>query len=199
MVMPTWLSDGLAVAMLTVAAYCASRLIVARLMHRSTNYSIDAVHTAMGIAMAGMLTARLVSPAPWVVVFAMAAGWFGYRMVRGLVGVPGGAVGPHLRHLVTSGAMVYMLVAAPTTAMAGPSTTAAMSQMGSVGGPDVRFPTVALLLVAFMVGYTVMVTDRTSRRASEPHTTEQIIAPRSVACCQVAMNLTMGYMLLTML
>jgi len=196
--MPIWLSDGLAVAMLTVAAYCASRLIVARLTHRSTDYSIDAVHTAMGVAMAGMLTARLVSTTTWVVVFAMAAGWFGYRMVRGLVGVPGGAVGPHLRHLVTSGAMVYMLVAAPAAASASPSGAVANQGMSAARTPGVQFPTVALLLVAFMVGYTVMVTDRTSRKAQEPQAAEHIIAPRSVACCQVAMNLTMGYMLLTM-
>ena len=199
MVMPIWLSDGLAVAMLTVAAYCASRLVVARLTHRSTSYSIDAVHTAMGVAMAGMLTARLVSTTTWVVVFAMAAGWFGFRTVRGLVGVPSGAVGPHLRHLVTSGAMVYMLVAAPVAASASPSAVVATQGMGAAGTPGVQFPTVALLLVVFMVGYTVMVTDRTSRRATEQCATEQIIAPRSVACCQVAMNLTMGYMLLTML
>ena len=199
MLMPAWLGDGLAVAMLVVAGYCASRLLVARLTRRSTNYSTDAAHTAMGIAMAGMLTARLVATTVWVVVFAAAAAWFGLRAVRGVVGLPSAPVSTHLRHLVTSGAMVYMLVAAPTTAMAGPSTATAMSQMGSVGGPNVRFPTVALFLVAFMVGYTVMVTDRTSRRATEQCATEQIIAPRSVACCQVAMNLTMGYMLLTML
>jgi hypothetical protein len=199
MIAPTWLSDGLAITMLTVAAYCASRLVVARLTHRRTNYSVDAVHTAMGVAMAGMLTARLASATAWVVVFAVAAGWFGVRAVRGLVGVPAHAiaVGSHLRHLVTSATMVYMLVAVPTVAAA--STPRAASMTGS--GTGVRFPTLALVLGLFMIGYSVMVTDRLSRQPAEPDRADAapVLAPRTVACCQVAMNITMGYMLVTLL
>jgi hypothetical protein len=204
MVMPSGLSDALALAMLAVAAYCAGRVVIARALRRATDYSADAVHTAMGVAMAGMLTARLASNTPWIVVFAVAAGWFGVRTVRALVGAPVSVIGAgsHLRHLVSSGAMVYMLLASPAAAAASPATGSMTGMAGmTTASTGVRFPTLALILVALMIGYTVVVTDRTSRprpSASEPadvHT----LAPRSVACCQVAMNITMGYMLLTLL
>jgi len=189
--------------MLAVSAYCASRLVVARQLRRSTNYSVDAVHTVMGIAMAGMLTSRLASPTTWVVVFAVAAGWFGLRAVVGATGLRASsvAVGSHVRHLITSGAMVYMLLATPAVAAAStPTNTTALATMGSSG--SVRFPTLALLLGLFMIGYSVMVADRLSRTSStcvETSGTTPVLAPRTVACCQVAMNITMGYMLVTLL
>jgi hypothetical protein len=199
MLTPTWITDGLAVVMLVVAAYCASRLLIARLAHRPTHYSFDAVHTGMGVAMAGMLTSRLTTTTPWVVLFAAAAGWFGIRAASGLRGAGRSSisVGSYLRHLVTSGAMIYMLIATPAVASAG--TPAAMSTAHVAGG--VPLPTLALLLGVFMVGYTVMVMDRLSRAAtgSGPEPAAVIFAPGTVACCQVAMNLTMGYMLLTLL
>jgi hypothetical protein len=200
---PAWIADGLAITMLTVSAYCASRVIVARRLHRRTNYSVDAVHTVMGIAMAGMLTSRLASPSIWVVVFAVATGWFGVRAVAGATGLRASsvAVGSHVRHLITSGAMVYMLLATPAAAAAStPNTTTALATMGSNG--QVRFPTLALLLGFFMIGYTVMVADRLSRTPStceETSSAVAVLAPRTVACCQVAMNVTMGYMLVTLL
>jgi hypothetical protein len=201
MTAPGWLADGLAIAMLTVAFYCASRLVVARLTRRRTHYSVDAVHTAMGVAMAGMLTARLASTTVWAMVFVLAAGWFGLRAVGGLrtTRARSAAVGSHLRHLVTSAAMVYMLVASPSAAMASTPGAAATAPMGA--SPAVRFPTLALLFGVFMIGYTVMVTDRLSRHAPDPDggSGEAILAPRTVGCCQVAMNITMGYMLVTLL
>jgi Domain of unknown function (DUF5134) len=211
---PAWLTDSLAVAMLAVAAYCASRLAIARLTHRATHYSVDAVHTAMGVAMAGMLTSRLTHTAPWVVVFAAAAGWFGLRATGGLLGgrTPSVAVGPHLRHLVTSGAMVYMLTAMPAAAAASTPAATTMAPVGVAG--SARFPTLALLLGTFLIGSTVIVMDRLSRRSARPATAREgtpgiagsdrtdaasILAPRTLACCQIAMNITMGYMLVTLL
>jgi hypothetical protein len=198
---PGWLGDGLALLMLIVSAYCASRLVVARRLHRTTNYSVDGVHTAMGVAMAGMLTGRIGSTTMWTVVFAATAGWFGVRAARGLLerstSTPG--VGSHVRHLVTSGAMVYMLLASPVAAAASTPSAATATTMGATS--DVRFPTLALLLGLFMVGYTVMVMDRLSRASSEPSRADPtpVLAPRTVACCQVAMNITMGYMLVALL
>jgi hypothetical protein len=196
---PHWLSDGLAITMLTVAAYCASRIVLARLTRRATHYSVDAVHTAMGIAMAGMLTGRLASTTTWVVVFALAAGWFGLRAIGVVSGTRTGSGAAHLRHVVTSGAMVYMLVAAPTTAAATTPATTTMTQMGTGGAA--RFPTLALVFGIFMIGYTIMVTDRLSRPTAEQQAGDDpsILAPRTVACCQVAMNITMSYMLVTLL
>jgi Domain of unknown function (DUF5134) len=197
---PTWLTDGLAVVMLAVAAYCASRVVVARLTHRRTHYSFDIVHTVMGIAMAGMLTGHLGPTTPWLVAFVAAAGWFGLRATGNLFGARRTPIasGSYVRHVVTSGAMVYMLAATPAVAVAGTPTTTAMS--GGAG----RFPTLALLFGLFMVGYAVMVTDRWSRTKSDTEATGDgdaapILAPGTVACCQVAMNITMGYMLVVLL
>jgi hypothetical protein len=199
---PGWLTNGLAVAMLAVAAYCASRLVVARLTHRTTHYSLDIVHTVMGIAMAGMLTAHLGSTTPWIVVFVAAAGWFGLRATGSLFGARRTSIAPgsYVRHLVTSGAMVYMLVATPAVAVASTPGTTMMSGAAGAG----RFPTLALLLGLFMVGYTVMLIDRWSRTKSDTDAiagsdAAPILAPGTVACCQVAMNITMGYMLVVLL
>jgi hypothetical protein len=201
MTSPIWLADGLAVVMLVVSAYCAGRLVVARRLQRVTNYSVDAVHTAMGVAMAAVLTGHLGATTTWTVVFVAAAAWFGLRAASGLLGRPASSpsVGSHLRHLLTSATMIYMLLASPAAAAASTAGTANATTMGASAA--VRFPTLALLLGLFMVGYTVMVMDRLSRASSEPHRDglPPVLAPRTVACCQVAMNLTMGYMLVVML
>jgi hypothetical protein len=202
---PTWLTDGLAVVMLAVAVYCASRLVIARVTHRATHYSFDAVHTVMGVAMAGMLTSHLEPTTPWIVVFVAAAAWFGLRAAGGVFSGRSTSIAPgsHLRHLMTSGAMIYMLAAVPTVAAAStPSSggSTAMTMTTSGAGGSVRFPTVALLFGLFMVGYTIMVTDRASRTTSASQRQGSgIWAPRTVACCQVAMNITMGYMLVVLL
>jgi hypothetical protein len=198
---PTWLTNALAIVMLAVAAYCASRLVVARLTHRRTHYSYDAVHTAMGVAMAAMLTSRLSTSGPWVALFAVAAGWFGLRAARVLrhhSDTTAVSAGSYVRHLVTSGAMVFMLVVAPSAAFA--STSSATPAMTMTSGAA-RFPTLALALGAFMVGYTAVILDRISRPSSDVENPAgaTILAPRTVACCQVAMNLTMGYMLVALL
>jgi hypothetical protein len=198
---PAWIAYVLAFLMLIVSAYCASRLVVARRLHRRTNYPVDAVHTAMGVAMAGVLTGHIGSTTAWTVVFVAAAGWFGIRAAHGLRrrSIESPRVGSHVRHLVTSGAMAYMLVATPAVAAASTPTVARMPTMGASSG--VRFPTLALLLGLFMVGYTVMVMDRLSRTSAEPDRAAGTpeLAPRTVACCQVAMNITMGYMLVALL
>jgi hypothetical protein len=67
----------------------------------------------MGTAMAGMLVPRLsaLPSSVWVVIFAIAAAWFGWRAVRtrGFA-----AAGPLSRfpvpHLIESVAMLYMLM-----------------------------------------------------------------------------------------
>jgi hypothetical protein len=200
--------------MLAVAAYCAGRLVVARLWHRTTHHSVDVLHIAMGVAMAGMLSPGLGlgDTARWVVVFTAAAGWFGVRAARGLVGArsPATAVGSHVSHVLTSGAMIYMLAATPTAAfastgstmrMSSPMSGMAMSGMAMSASGPVRFPTLALVFGLFMVGYTVVLLDRMSRSRSERAVGDEpaILAPRAEACCQVAMNITMGYMLVTLL
>jgi hypothetical protein len=45
--------------MLTVAVHCARRLVAARRWQRPTELDTDGGHVLMGVAMAGMLVARL--------------------------------------------------------------------------------------------------------------------------------------------
>ena len=56
---PAWLTDIFAGVMITVAAYCAGRLVVARWWRRPTDVDSDGMHVVMGVAMAGMLVAGL--------------------------------------------------------------------------------------------------------------------------------------------
>ena len=81
---PAWLTGVFAALMLTVAVYCAGRLAAARRWHRPTEVDTDAGHVLMGVAMAGMLVARLrVVPATaWEAVFAVGAAWFAGQLLR---------------------------------------------------------------------------------------------------------------------
>jgi len=82
---PSWLAGILAALMIATAAYCASRLVIARARRRADERDVDLVHTVMGVAMAGMLVSWL-NPLPdrvWAVMFSAATGWFGWRAWRG--------------------------------------------------------------------------------------------------------------------
>ncbi|MGH3122231.1 MAG: DUF5134 domain-containing protein [Streptosporangiaceae bacterium] len=232
---PSWLAGILAVIMIATAAYCATRLIIARAHRRPDERDVDLVHTVMGVAMAGMLVSWL-NPLPdgvWAVMFGAGTGWFGWRAWRGRrdrAPEPGTGRPPHhhhVPHLVMCGAMVYMLLAA------GAATSAAGTGM-TIGGPATagRFPLLALVLAVFMVGYVMWQADRLPAlsRASIPRTTpagtpalapapvaagggqatqayeaapdppsRQVLSPHLAACCQIAMAVTMGYMLILML
>ena len=160
---PFWLAGILAALMLATAAYCASRLIIARAHRRKDERDVDLVHTVMGVAMAGMLVSWL-NPLPdgvWAVLFGAGTGWFGWRAWRGRRGradVTASGQPPHrhhVPHLVMCGAMVYMLLAAGAVA----TTTHPGIAMG---GPSAagRFPLLALVLAVFMVGYVMWQADR---------------------------------------
>ena len=119
---PAWLTDIFAAVMITVAAYCASRLVVARWWRRPTDVDSDGVHVVMGVAMAGMLVTglRFRPVGIWEAVFAAAAAWFAWRFVRVRRGAPLSQwrcpqPGPHL---VECGAMLYMYLALPAVAVA---------------------------------------------------------------------------------
>lgn len=154
---PFWLAGLLAVIMIMImtAAYCASRLVIARAYRRPDERDVDLVHTVMGVAMAGMLVSWL-NPLPdrvWAVMFGAATGWFGWRAWPGRRGAATGAGngrlphGHHVPHLVMCGAMVYMLLAAHTV-HAGPGPGITMGGPATAG----RFPVLALVLAVFMVG-----------------------------------------------
>jgi hypothetical protein len=219
---PSWLAGILAVIMIATAAYCASRLVLARAHRRPAGRDADLVHTVMGVAMAGMLVSWL-NPLPdrlWAAVFAGGTAWFGWRAWAGRRGRAMAAAGPGrpahrhaVPHLVMCGAMVYMLLAARAGS---PGSGPAMGGPAAAG----RFPLLALIFAVFMVGYVMWQADRLPAvaratavlsqgtgpgagpatppdRAGRPG--PRALSPRLAACCQIAMGVTMGYMLILML
>jgi Domain of unknown function (DUF5134) len=175
---PGWLTDIFAALMLTVAVYCASRLVVARWWRRPTEVDTDGAHVVMGVAMAGMLVTGLRSlpTGMWEGVFAVGAGWFGWRMVQGprrTARSPWRCLHP-VPHLVECAAMLFMLGVLPAS-IAVRSAAAGMSGM-SVPATESRFSFLALVLALFMFGYVAWVGDRLTLRTPAP----ALASPRSL-------------------
>jgi Domain of unknown function (DUF5134) len=224
---PPWLAAVLAAVMIAVAGYCVARLISAWRWRRPTELDADGTHAVMGVAMAGMLAAglRTLPAGVWAVVFGVAAVWFGGQAVRAQRGVAASPWRcPHpLPHVVETGAMVYMLLAV-RGARPGPGSRGTGSAMG-VPGAAGHLPVLALALALFIIGYVMWVGDRLTRpggplpEAALPEAARPAaaagpaaagpgaaavaalapFAPRTVACCKIAMGVTMGYMLIVMM
>jgi Domain of unknown function (DUF5134) len=211
---PAWLTGIFAAASLAVAVYCAARLVVSRHWRRPTELDTDGAHVVMGVAMAGMLVSglRTLPSTLWEIVFAVGAGWFGYRMLATRRGAPQTSwrSAHPLPHLVECAAMVFMFLILPATVA------------------ESRFSFLTLALAVFLFGYVVWLGDRITVRApapalapaaalavaplaavgvssaaadpgvSEP-ATARYLAPRCAAICKIAMGITMGYMLILML
>ncbi|MDF3291922.1 DUF5134 domain-containing protein [Streptomyces silvisoli] len=222
---PSWLADTFAAIMLAIAVSCAARLLTSWRTRREVELDADITHLAMGISMAGMLTPRLNSlpNSIWDGTFALASAWFAARTIRNWRGdAAHGWRCPHpLPHMVESGAMLYMLLAmrnpAPGDTDRGMAT--GMPRMAGASGMT-RFPTLALILALFMIGYVVWLGDRltpaplttnthTRDTANNPAdsrtqltwcapTGVPILTPRLAACHKIAMGITMGYTLITM-
>jgi hypothetical protein len=167
---PFWLAGTFAAVVILVGAYSASRLAISLRRGRATEFDADALHAVMGTAMAGMLVPRLsVLPSSvWVVIFGIAAAWFGWRAVR----TRGFATAFPVPHLIESAAMLYMLLPVqgplPTHGRAG----MAAAGMGPSTGPAGSFPAVAVVLAMFMLGYIVWTTDRLASLARARTATE---------------------------
>jgi hypothetical protein len=161
---PSWLAGLFAVVVIITAAYSASRLAVSRLRGRATEFDADALHAAMGAAMAGMLVPRLnVLPgSAWAAVFGVAAVWFAWRVVRAQgPGTPAGSLSRFpVPHLIECAAMLYMLLPVPGPRPAHGGAGMAMPGMGTSAGPAGSFPALAVVLALFMLGYIVWTTDR---------------------------------------
>jgi len=221
---PGWLAGIFAALMLTVAVYCAGRLVAARTWRRPTELDTDGGHVVMGVAMAGMLVSglRTFPVSLWTGVFAAGAAWFGYHALRARRGAPASpwrCLQP-APHLVECAAMLYMLLAVRASAVVLP-----------------------LLLAVFLLGWVIRLADRITVRvpafaaalgtpapvpmgaavssgplipaqapADNPTADDPTggasaalgrqglpLAPRCAALCSMAMGITMGYMLITML
>ena len=172
---PAWLTGSFAALMLTVATYCAGRLAVTRRWQRPTELDTDAGHVLMGLAMAGLLVARLriLPAATWEAVFAAGTAWFAWQLVksrRRTAAASWRCLHP-APHLVECVAMLYMFFAAtPLTARA--------AAAGMTALPPSRFSVLALLMALFMVGYVVRVADRLPLRASALATAPAMPRPR---------------------
>ena len=223
---PAWLTAIFAAASLAVAVYCAGRLVVARRGHRPTELDTDGALVIMGVAMAGMLVSglRTLPSAIWEVVFAAAAVWFGYRMLRARRGAqssPWRSSHP-LPHLVECAAMVFMFLILPAAAGA-----ATRSMSMTMTATESRFSFLTLPLALYLFGYVVWLGDRVTLHAPalalatapasasaspsaasgsgyssgspSPEPPRPYLAPRCAAICKITMGITMGYMLILML
>jgi hypothetical protein len=197
---PTWLGYLAALAMLTLAVYCAGRLCLARRLGRSNNYDDNGAHVLMGVAMAGMFVPgwNVVPTRAGEIVFGAVALYFVARRVR-LGGTAGGACRSHtLMHAVMGGSMVYMYWLLSRTAEAG---------QGMMAGPPsgAGDPSVTLLLAAVLFASAVFEVDGVVRLAGLSLSLPEggsvgrpFLAPRLESTCHVAMCLAMGLMLVLM-
>lgn len=164
---PVWIVDIFAALMLLVAVVSAARLVAGRRRRTGpTTADIDVAHLLMAIAMAGTLTAGLTTlpDTAWEIIFGLTTAWFAWRVWRdananGVRALAGGHCAPHLVH---SGAMLYMFLAA-----AAPAGGSGMDSMGGAAGtamPALEYPTLTFVFALILAGYSVWDLDRLSGR-----------------------------------
>jgi hypothetical protein len=206
--------------MIATVVYHVSRLAATDAVHRELD--VDVTHAAMGIGMAGMLIGRLTPGESywWALGFAVPTAWFASRITWTFLGRGARFVGNHLRQLLTSAAMVFMLGAVAATAGTATVAAAAVSDIsmpgmamsgGSAGSSAVSMPHLGgsgvssasrlldVLLTLAIIGVAtwtfVIVVRRLRLRGREGGP----LTPALGASCQLAMNVTTVYMLVLML
>ena len=166
--------------------------------------------------------------AVWEAAFAVVTAWFAWCLWRENRGRGAAAVahGPYAPHLVQSAAMLYMFAALAGPSAAGSSGTGGMSGMewGSSGGlPTLHAPTLALIFALLLIALTIHDLNRQAdadgyfqvagRRpgpagtalaaaAAGPaaYTAERLLlSPAVVKGCQVAISVTMAFVLIIMI
>jgi hypothetical protein len=165
--LPSWLIDLFAALMLAIATYFAGRLVAARAWHRQVHREVNVAELVMGVAMAGMFLAVL-NPLPnglWEGIFGAFALWFLIRTIRfvrrhGLVG--GDIVVRYHRlhyplHVIMSGAMLYMFLAAS------PISSSGQMAMVAPTGTKADFVWLALLFIVLLLGFAVWQLDGINR------------------------------------
>jgi Domain of unknown function (DUF5134) len=168
MTAPSWLAWAFAAIMILTVGYSAGRLAFSRLRGRVSELDVDALHTVMGVAMAGMLVPwlHLLPGSMWAAVFGIGAAWFGWHALR-----TRSQASPRLSrcrypvpHLVECAAMIYMLLPGHRPPPGGPG----MAMPGMSAGSQQGFPALAVILALFMLGYIVWTTDRLTSRTAQP-------------------------------
>jgi Domain of unknown function (DUF5134) len=214
---PAWIAAIFGVIMIVTAIASLLWMIVAWRTCTATDFEIDGHNVLMGVSMAGMLIPGLLfvtagpSTTIWLVVWILITAWFGISVIRGAANSTGGHrfTGHRIPHLIMSGAMIYMFAVATRGGIGSGPSMVGMASMSS-GGALVPFPTLDYAFVIFMIGYAVLVIDRLPRLAivgvGDRLVADQRngmagvsrLAPSSAALVNIAMAITMGYMLTTM-
>jgi Domain of unknown function (DUF5134) len=219
MITPAWILEIFAAVMILVAEVSAGQLTIARAW---THADIAVSQLLVGIALAGMLVPGLnaVPNTVWEVVFAVMTAWFGWCLWR--EGRRRGAVlarGHYAPHLVYSAAMFYLFAALAGPPLEGSATpvsgSGGMPGMagGSSSGPHAS--TLALIFALLLIAFTVHDLDRPAgvdgyfqvagrrsvpERAPAAYTAERLLlSPAVVKGCQVAIGVTMAFILIIMI
>jgi len=193
-----WIAYSFAALMIVTAGYCVSRLAASWRRHRPTDQLADAMHVLMGLAMAGMLVPllRVYWTEGWEGLFVVAGASFGWLAVREWRSRPRVAVTAphHLHHLLACGAMVFML--------AGGGTGDASARGTTMTSSPSELHTLSLVLALGLLACVVWTADRLSSLAPVSALgASGRRAPMSLrleACCEIAMGVTMAYMLIAM-
>jgi Domain of unknown function (DUF5134) len=223
-----WLTATFAVIMILTSGYCLTRLAVSWWRRRPTDRQVDGMHVLMGVAMAGMLVPRLRLPwtSGWEIIFTVGAALFAWRVARAVRGRtarsradrgrPARSLAARSRwpshdaqHLLSCAAMIYMLALLAPLATRAVTTSSAMAGMGGSAEPGSAVP---LVLAVSLLGCVVWTADRMSSMApvaalaaagggapARPSAAPVPLSPRMSACCEIAMGVTMGYMLIVMI
>lgn len=165
---PAWILDVLATLMLVVAAVSLARIAAARVWRRDAVADTDLAHLLMATAMAGMLAPglRTLPGTAWEVVFGLLAAWFAGRVLadarrNGFRALAGGHCAPHLVH---SGSMLYMFLAASPAGARTSGGMGGMSGGASTATMTLSRPTLALAFAFVLVGYAIWDLDQLSGR-----------------------------------
>jgi hypothetical protein len=167
----------LAAFLVVVVLYCLGRAVLPALRASDHARDLDAWQVALGLGMVGMLLAPASGQLSTLILVVSAAG-LGWALVRGLRRDRRTA---YLPLAVGSGAMVAMVL------LPQPATAAATHAGHGGGGAS---PLVPLLLVLLMAVLAARMLDAARRTAP--------LATRLDAGCDVAMTVSMAYLLLLM-
>ncbi len=114
--MTPWLAGATAVVVVSVLMLSSGHIIAGLFKRRPVAWDTEFLHLGMGLAMAGMLNARLaVLPTPvWLTTFAAGGSWFVWRTAVAVRHtLTRYVVGSGLVHIGGCAAMAYMLLVAP--------------------------------------------------------------------------------------
>ena len=198
MAAPSGLTVCLVVLMVCTACFHVGRMAVARRRRCAHRYDVDTSHVLMGVAMVTMLVepGGVTPVGALALVLVLPAAWFGCQAVLRFVlaGVPA-ALQP-TRQALLSVAMLCMLAIAagrpaalPSVQMAGMS----MAPAGSVDGRGVLIALLVLLVIALAAWTAADFRGAVTARGTG------LVAPVTSNCCQLAMTVTSGLMLVAML